>query len=269
MTSMDLQWSVVDDGALEGARNMARDHALALSLGPGRAAVRFYRWRGPTLSLGRNEPARRHFEAERLARRGVDVVRRPTGGRAVLHHREITYSVCLPERALGGVRRAYRAVNRGLVAGLRELGLPVRLTGDDAPVLPPDAGPCFRAPAPGEVTALGRKLIGSAQARLDGTLLQHGSLLLHDDQPLLAELAGGATSVPGEAGGGAVALVELVDPVPALAELKHALIQGLAAELGGDWPEDWTTAAGRDTLTSSVEDRWVAHYRDPAWTWRR
>ena len=85
---------------------MAWDHTLALWCGPDRAVLRLYSWDRPTLSLGRNEPAAQLYSRDALRNRGVGVVRRPTGGRAVLHHRELTYAVCAPIRALGGVRAA-------------------------------------------------------------------------------------------------------------------------------------------------------------------
>lgn len=264
-----LRWWVRVDGPLEGAVNMARDHALALALPEGAAALRFYRWRRPTLSLGRNEPARSRTGPRPLAQAGVDVVRRPTGGRAVLHHRELTYAVVLPLRALGGVRETYRRINRGLVAGLGALGVPVGLSGADAPVLPPDAGPCFRVPAPGEVTAGGGKLVGSAQARIGGALLQHGSLLLHDDQGRLPELLGsGPDGVPGEGAlpSGAVSLSALVAELPEVDSLVAALTRGLASELGGDWP---AAPGGATFVPPALEREWVARYRDPSWTWRR
>src|SRR5690606_17502269 len=100
-----------------------------------------------------------------VASRAVDFVRRPTGGRAVLHDRELTYAVVVPHRALGGPRAAYRAINEALVMGLRALGVDASVS-ERGRVLPPDAGPCFQVAAPGEVVADGRKLVGSAQARL-------------------------------------------------------------------------------------------------------
>ncbi|MDT8340717.1 MAG: hypothetical protein RQ751_04325, partial [Longimicrobiales bacterium] len=108
---------------------MAWDHTLAIGLAPGEAVLRLYAWDRPTLSLGRNEPARGVYAPERLEASGVAVVRRPTGGRAVLHHREVTYAVCLPLRALGGPRSAYRLLNQALAAGLGRLGAGVALAG--------------------------------------------------------------------------------------------------------------------------------------------
>jgi lipoate-protein ligase A len=156
------------------------------------------------------------------------------------------------------------------VAGLRDLGVPAGLSGDDAPALPPDAGPCFRSPAPGEVVLRGRKLVGSAQARIGETLLQHGSLLIHDDQGLLAAARGGGGGGgrglhPPDPPSGAIALAEVSDPPPPVDAIVPALIQGLSAALGGDW----TDGADDPTFSPSVEEAWRQHYGDASWTWRR
>src|SRR5690606_669373 len=103
---------------------------------------------------------------------------RPTGGREVLHDRELTYAVVVPLRAFGGLRALHRLVNGALVEALRSLGVAADLAPPDGRALRPDAGPCFGGPAEGEVTVGGRKLIGSAQVRVGGAVLQHGSLRL-------------------------------------------------------------------------------------------
>lgn len=239
---------------------MALDHALALERREGGAVLRFYRWERPTVSLGRNEPARGRYRGEMAEAEGVVFVRRPTGGRAVLHHRELTYSIVLPLRALDGLRNAYRRINRGLVRGLAGLGAPVTLAESGVPSLPPSAGPCFRAPAGGEVTSGGRKLVGSAQARVGPSLLQHGSLLLADDQGLLDRLR---RESPPEAPAPAT-LEGVLGPIPPWGELTEALARGLEEELGGGWeaglPADAEEAAAAELLT---------HYGSPEWTWRR
>jgi lipoate-protein ligase A len=174
----------MDTPPAPGAWNMALDEALAASVRAGAPPVlRLYRWAPACLSLGRHQPARGRYDQAALRERGLDVVRRPTGGRAVLHDRELTYSVAVPDGVLGTPREAYAAVNRALVAGLRLLGVPARLqptTGRRAPV--PSLAPCFQEPVEGEVVAAGRKLVGSAQRRDRGVILQHGSLLLENDQ---------------------------------------------------------------------------------------
>lgn len=255
-----LRWRVLDTGAGSGAWNMALDHALAAECPDGTATLRLYRWNGPTVSFGRNEPARDRYDAEEAEARGVTFVRRPTGGRAVLHHRELTYSVVLPLRALGGPRAAYRRISRGLVRGLSSLGVPATLAGEDAPALRPSAGPCFRVPAEGEVVHGGRKLVGSAQARIQGALLQHGSLLLADDQALLEALRrGDRDGAPPPA-----TLGEALHRTPGWAELVEALAGGLEEEAGGTWDAAAPTA-GEEAAAAALQER----YRSPEWTWRR
>lgn len=245
---------------MDGPRNMARDHALALGLAPGRGVLRLYRWARPTISLGRNEPAGR-FRDRAHALDHVSFVRRPTGGRAVIHDREITFAVVAPLRGLGGVRQTYRRVNEGLVNALRSLGVPAELAPEAQEAARPDSGPCFQQAAPGEVTVAGRKLVGSAQARIAGALLQHGSLLMDGRQELLEPVApkrGAPTS-------GAVSLAELLGSSPSWERLAGAIAAGLAEALGGRW-EGASEPHGYD---ARLEAELSSRYRSPAWTWRR
>ncbi len=185
-------------------------------------------------------------------------MRRPTGGRAVLHRNEVTYCVVLPGRALGGPREAYVRINEGLVRGLRLLGCAAEIVREGR-VLPPDAGPCFQAPAPGEVMLAGRKLVGSAQVRVGESILQHGSIILGGDQTALARLRG-------EAGDAAPpATVEsALGPVTWKAAAE-ALVEGMALALGGDWNEGDVTSE-EDARARRLE---AERYSDEAWTWRR
>ena len=252
---------------------MAWDHTLARALPAGRGVVRLYRWIRPTLSFGRNEPAREAFDPDRVAARGVDVVRRPTGGRAVLHDQEVTYAVVAPIRSLGGARAVYRKVNQGLVEGLAELGASVALAGP-GPALPPDAGPCFQEAAEGEVVAGARKLVGSAQVRVGTAVLQHGSILLGDGQGRIEALkrAGSETdpgpggSDPVDAGGLRGLLGRDVTP----GEVVAAVSAGLRRVLGGDWRPTRAGASLEETdLPSDPEPELLARYRSPEWSWRR
>ena len=238
---------------------MARDHALATEAAPGGGCVRFYRWRPATLSLGRNEPLTDAYLAFLRAHAGIGLVRRPTGGRAVLHDRELTYAAVLPARTFGGARAAYRRINEGLVAGLRALG--VDADAADGRALPPGAGPCFLEPADGEVAVAGRKLVGSAQVRIGDALLQHGSLLLESDQSgLFAAAAGSAGAAPTPP----VTLSEALGEVPPWKRLVASLADGLASALGGRWTRESMTPRER-ALAAGYEVR----YRSRAWTRRR
>ena len=173
---------------------MAIDEALLRrAQRTGETVYRLYSWSPPTVSLGRNQTARGRYDLGLARARGVHFVRRPTGGRAILHHREITYSVAAPVAAFGTLGESYRAINRLLVEALRLHGVAAREA--EAPERTPIPGttPCFEAPAAGELVAGSgtgaRKLVGSAQVREGDAFLQHGSILVDDDQQLLANLA--------------------------------------------------------------------------------
>jgi lipoyl(octanoyl) transferase len=175
-------WRLLVDEPAAGAWNMAVDEAVlarvAMLASP--PTLRFYGWRPACLSLG-------YFQSlgvvdwEACTRYGVDVVRRPTGGRAILHARELTYSLALPLSMLEeeqGVLASYARLSRGLVDGLRAAGFPVEAA-SDCVEQPRHQGPaCFDRPAQHEVLLHGRKVVGSAQVRRGGALLQHGSILL-------------------------------------------------------------------------------------------
>jgi lipoate-protein ligase A len=254
-------WRLLDTPPADGAWNMALDEALAESVREGGAPVlRFYRWSPPCLSLGRNQPADGRYDPEALRARGLDVVRRPTGGRAVLHDRELTYSVAVPDGVLGPPRAAYSAVNRALVAGLRRLGVDASTQGETGRRAPlPSLAPCFAEPVEGEVVAGGRKLVGSAQRRLDGVILQHGSLPVEDDQSTVADLLREPAGADAPA-----ALAPLLGRAPEWSELVEALAAG--------WREALGVALARGDPTGAERGRAGVlrrHYASPAWTWHR
>jgi len=229
----------------------------------GRVTLRLYAWEPGCLSFGRNQRAHGRYDPERAVARGIDVVRRPTGGRSVFHHREITYSVTAPADEWGGLREAYARINRALARGLCDLGVPAAVAEREAAgVAPgPTSRACFRDPLPGEVVAGGRKLVGSAQWRNGGALLQHGSLLLHNDQSLVEDLRiGAAASAPVPAAG----LAEFLCPLPEPSEVAEALGCAFATELGRElsWDE-----LEKDENAAAAETR--PAYEDPEWTWRR
>lgn len=256
-------WTVWIDGAHEGATNMARDQALADGLDRGAAVLRLYRWARPTVSLGRNEPARGLWDLDRLEAEGLGVVRRPTGGRAVLHDRELTYAVAAPARGPGSMRALYRAVNQAIVVGLARLGVPATLASRRGRPGGPADGPCFHEPAEGEIVVEGRKLVGSAQVRLGNALLQHGSILVEDDQgklPLFQRIA----PTPGEHSG-ITCLAEWLDDPLDPARLVRSLVEAFSEV----FPGDWHVPEGAPNLNEALESRLEAHYRSPEWTWRR
>lgn len=242
---------------------MAVDEALMDSARGGAVTLRLYGWEPGCLSFGRNQTAHGRYDGARATERGIDVVRRPTGGRSVFHCRELTYSVTAPANEWGGLRDAYLKINKALAAGLRELGVPAAVVdaGKGGPTPRPTVRACFRDPLPGEVVADGRKLIGSAQWRDGEALLQHGSLLLHNDQSMVEDLrigGPGASAVP------AAGLAEFLDPLPGNETISQALANSFAAELGRDATREDLTPTER----AAAEDA-RTKYEDDAWTWRR
>jgi lipoyl(octanoyl) transferase len=235
---------------------MALDEALMAGVrASGRPVLRLYRWSPSCLSLGANQPARGLYDPAALERLGCDVVRRPTGGRAVLHARELTYAAILPDRLLGSARQAYARIHGALTAGLRRLGVPAELRAAAGRAPRPSAAPCFADPVAGEIVVRGAKLLGSAQLRRGQVLLQHGSLLLDDDQVRFAEL--GSTAPP------TATLHALLGRPVAWEELTAALCAGWEGELGAPCRAETLTG-----VEAAAAEGLLARYRDPCWTWR-
>ncbi len=171
----------------DGFFNMALDELLAQEVEAGRleAFVRLYGWNPPAISLGRNQ-REDEVDAAACRRDGIDIVRRPTGGRAVFHRDELTYSLAAgtSHPLFGGsARDAYRAIGRGLCRGLKNLGIEAELVKASAPPQRTGASPsCFAASGRYELAVGGRKIVGSAQRRYASSFLQQGSVLLAQGQ---------------------------------------------------------------------------------------
>lgn len=176
---------IVEDAPRSGAANMAVDQAIAEACAAGEnpPTVRFYRWQPPAVSLGRLQPIA-DVDAAKASALGWEIVRRPTGGRAILHTDEFTYSVAAAMHhplVRGGVMDAYLRISNALLAGLRRLGVHAEKAPGDVRVGADVSAVCFEAPSAYEITVGSRKLMGSAQSRRAGYVLQHGSLPLVGD----------------------------------------------------------------------------------------
>ena len=262
-------WRLFIDDPTCGARNMAIDHALFEAVQSGAPPVlRLYRWDPPCLSLGRNQPAR--YDAMQVRSAGATLVRRPTGGLAVYHDRELTYAVIAPVGVIGRPRVAFARISRLVAGALRALDVPAEIASHRArsrPVESPE--PCFRVAAPGEVIAHGEKLVGSAQRCERQTILQHGSLLLDGDQAVLDEWLD-----PGNTAGGiAIRQVNqtantsvraLTGAIPAWSALCEAVVRAFRDSFG-DEVVPATLSSGEMHRIQTLEE----HYRSDAWTWRR
>ncbi len=173
--------------------NMAIDDAVLTTHAQGNnlPTIRFYRWRPACLSIGYAQSMNKEVDLDLCRAAGIDVVRRPTGGRAILHDREVTYSlVARDDNPLvsGGIVESYRKISTGIVDGLRRLGADASATQGRSGLPPARTAACFDAVSHYEVTVGGRKIVGSAQMRRGGIILQHGSLLLRVDARQMFDL---------------------------------------------------------------------------------
>ena len=256
-----VRWRLLLSPPFGGPDNMALDEALMRrARRTGETVLRVYGWSTPTLSLGRNQKARGHYDEAGLARAGIAVVRRPTGGRALLHDHEVTYSVTAPASAPQGVSESYERINLLLVHALRSLGVPVAPARPVQRASAPSLTPCFAEPAFGELVVGGRKLVGSAQWRDGGALLQHGSILLDDDQRTIPTLMRAPLPLPPPA----ATLRGALGRLPSLEEVSEALF---AAVREREDPE--ATPLEPEAALSEEARVGAGRYRDPAWTWRR
>jgi lipoate-protein ligase A len=277
-------WRLIVTPPAAGAWNMAVDEAIAGHAGRGAVppTLRFYQWQPACVSLGRHQPLA-DIDLARCAALGYDVVRRPTGGRAILHTDELTYSVAGPQDdpiLAGAVLDSYLRLSQGLLAGLARLGLRVAKA-------PPsnrassDAGPvCFEVPSAYEIVvpapvgpaisrtytteALPRKLVGSAQSRRQGWVLQHGTLPLVGDVTRLVDVV----IFPDEAERAAqrLALAERAATVEdalgrrvAFDEAAIALAAGFSAALGIDLEPGGLTPSELDLAATLRRDQYAAH----------
>jgi lipoate-protein ligase A len=228
------EWALIIDGPASGAENMDRDRKLLDELVAGRrpATLRFYSWNPACISLGLGQ-REEILDMEAVRAAGLDVVRRPTGGQALLHDDEVTYSVVASQQdpAVGGtLMQSYHAISEALLSGLAALGI----SGEGAPCEPRPASGltpvCFASASAEEVLVGGRKLLASAQWRSRGAFLQHGSLLLRDRQaelPGLLKDADQQTIKPLS-----ISLSELLAEVPSPSQIISSLVAGFEQSLG-------------------------------------
>ncbi len=167
---------MINHGAFDGERNMSTDLAMMDIARNGIPILRLYEWSVPTLSLGKFQNPD-EINVDYLKKMKFGFVKRPSGGRAVLHYDDLTYAVAVPEYMMPkGVMRTYLEISRALVKGLREVGLDCEIAKERSEERYTKFAACFATTSIHEVTIEGKKLIGSAQTRKNGVVLQHGSI---------------------------------------------------------------------------------------------
>ena len=231
-------WQLILDGALDGAANMAIDAALldeVENTPSPKTIVRFYQWQRPTISLGRNQQIETAVDRAFCDESGVDIVHRPTGGRAVLHDDELTYAVASNDNSCFGdtIYANYKSVSEALRDGFHRLGVPAVLAPETRRTPTQRAGvdlPCFISPSRYELTVGGRKIVGSAQRRLRRGFLQHGSMPIGCDREKLAR----ATRMPdpGPLYEEMAGIAEFLAVRPSIERLAEALTAGFESRFG-------------------------------------
>lgn len=188
-------WRLLIDPPLDGATNMAIDETLLESCSSGERTglfptLRLYRWKKATISIGYNQKLENSVDLRFCRKNGLDVVRRQTGGKVVLHDRELTYSIIAPFSIFpftDSVAENYRIISGGIVEGLRLVGVDTRIASDEIPSYDPfSSGHCFSGLSRFEISYRGMKMVGSAQRRRKKAFLQHGSIPLEMNRELLA-----------------------------------------------------------------------------------
>jgi len=267
----ERHWRLILSAPMAGPENMALDEALLESAGDGEGlpTLRLYAWDPPCLSLGYAQPVAQ-VDRTALQRLGWDLVRRPTGGRAILHTDELTYAVIAPLRGpifAGGVLPSYRRISAAGSQGLSQRGLPIEVQpgGQPSPSVDPV---CFHNPAPHEITAVGKKLLGSAQLRRRRSALQHGALPLRGDLGRICQALrysdGGRRAARRELRARAVSLEGALGRTVSWDCAAQALAEGFRQALGARFIESQPT----ELELRRAEELVAARYANLGWTER-
>ena len=210
-------WRLLLHDAASGPFNMAVDEALLCFAELGVPSVRLYKWNRPTLSFGYNQKPEQVCNLEFCKAQNIDVVRRITGGRALLHHEELTYTVTAPFRGpfkAARVKKVYSTITKVIRTALLQLRVPLdpelSLSSRSSDSITPLHLPCLSVPTGHEITSAGKKIVASAQRRRRTAFLQHGSILLSVNEPFWRQVTHLSNQYPFEATG----LSQLVSPQP-------------------------------------------------------
>lgn len=267
-------WHLLHTPSSTGAWNMAADEAILESIhrGESKPTLRLYSWNPPCLSLGHAQPFK-DVDVERLHAQGWDVVRRLTGGRAILHTNELTYSVTGPADdpiLAGGVLESYNRLARALLHSVQSLNLPVEIKAREDGHDGQNPNPvCFEVPSSYEITVNGRKLIGSAQARKKEGVLQHGSLPLTGDltricDALVFETESARQAAKDRLLARATTIESVLSMETSWENAAQAFVRGFEAELGIRFEIGEMSPSEIQRAEELVKEK----YAHPSWTKR-
>src|SRR5699024_1409182 len=274
------KWHFMNSGKCSGSFNMALDEALLEwhsrgEIGP---VLRFYEWQNPTLSLGYFQRIHEAVNLEEIEQQKIDLVRRPTGGRSVLHEHEITYSVIVNERYPNmpeSITEAYRVISEGLLEGFKELGLDAYFSVpqndfEKEQLKKPKTAVCFDAPSWYELVVEGKKIAGSAQTRQKWVILQHGAILLKLDEQKLISLFNFTTNEERERmlqgiRKKAVAIDQLANREVSVEEAVIAFSNGFKKALNIEF-EPFTLSEAQFQYVKQIEQ---TKYANQDWTYKK
>ena len=261
-------WRLIEDGPVDGKLNMAIDRAIltACERGQAPATLRLYGWEKPTLSIGYSQNKLRDVDTVQCERRNIPIVRRFTGGRALLHQYELTYSLVAPiphPRFPGNLAGAFGAVSKAVIFSLEKADVPrPEISGIDKRSLGNGnkrSPACFSTPNHWEITVKGKKLAGSAQRRLNGAFLQHGSILL-DWDPELAHSLLRYSSESEKAQGlkalisGILSLKKVLSVKPEWGAVAHCFVEGFQQTFPGYWKPETLNSFETELVKEYLEE---------------
>lgn len=275
-------WRLLPFVCLRASENMAEDEAIFLLSRDRRApSVRFYTWISPAVSVGYFQQVGREIDLAACRRHGVDIVRRPTGGKAVLHGQDLTYAVAGIAHRDGftaDILGNYRRISRCLIRGLHKMGIRVQAADEGRhPREMPAQSSCFSVPSRYELLVRKRKICGSAQVRAHGAFLQHGSLLMAFDPLRTAELLSpGSDGCDGQVDRLRRSVTSLCDEgitLPDVETICGIMKEGFETELGVHLEEAGLTPdeeALKERLLKDkyTSDQWNLEGRTDRWTWQ-
>ncbi len=190
-----IWYLIIDKKHKSASYNMAVDEFMLKKVeeASNTTILRFYGWSPPSISIGRSQRHKRVVNFDLLRKHGIDFVRRPTGGKTVLHYDELTYSIASSDKTFvnsTSIREVYNLLAKALLKGLRDLNLNAEIISKDPKGIVKTDLPCFSYPTRDEIVINGKKIIGSAQKRSKLAFLQHGSIPIKDRRELYAKLTG-------------------------------------------------------------------------------
>lgn len=276
---MTETWNFINTGSHDPFYNMAMDEALLNFVASGDIGpvIRFYTWNPATLSAGYFQRLTKEIDIDKVKEKGFGLVRRQTGGRGVLHDKELTYSVIVPEshpNMPSTVTEAYRVISQGLLEGYKELGLDAyfaipKSKEEREKLKQPRSAVCFDAPSWYELVVEGRKIAGSAQTRQKGVILQHGSLLQDVDVDELFDMfifknERLKSKMKAAFVDKAVALNDIADHYISITDMEQAFEKGFKQGLGIEL-KPLTLTDEQLQEVKKLEDK----YRSDEWNYRK